>query len=152
MMQPKSACAPIGVCYRNWLVAILDTGGETLARNITAIKTTEINGLNPQAYLTEFSAASTITRPAGSKNGFVELDISTRGLQGGLNLADTRNPFRLMRIPCDTLRPYQRGLRWDSENEDTRRAMCAYVSQKRSGMSPSFFKPQIVFTAGNQLS
>lgn len=44
---------PIGVGRRNWLFAGLDTGGETLARAMTVIETAKMNGLNPQAYLTD---------------------------------------------------------------------------------------------------
>lgn len=44
---------PIGVGRRNWLFAGSDTGGETLARAMTIIETTKMNGLSPQAYLTD---------------------------------------------------------------------------------------------------
>ena len=44
---------PIGVGRRNWLFAGSDTGGETLARAMTVIETAKMNGLNPQAYLTD---------------------------------------------------------------------------------------------------
>ncbi len=44
---------PIGVGRRNWLFAGSDTGGETLARAMTLIETAKMNGLDPQAYLTD---------------------------------------------------------------------------------------------------
>ena len=44
---------PIGVGHRNWLFAGSDTGAETLARAMTVIETAKMNGLNPQAYLTD---------------------------------------------------------------------------------------------------
>ena len=44
---------PIGVGRRKWLFAGSDTGGETLARAMTVIETAKMNGLNPQAYLTD---------------------------------------------------------------------------------------------------
>lgn len=44
---------PIGVGRRNWLFAGSDTGGETLARAMTIIETTKMNGLDPQVYLTD---------------------------------------------------------------------------------------------------
>ena len=44
---------PIGVGRRNWLFAGSDTGGETLARSMTIIETAKMNGLDPQAYLTD---------------------------------------------------------------------------------------------------
>ncbi len=44
---------PIGVGRRNWLFAGSDTGGETLARAMTIIETAKMNGLDPQAYLTD---------------------------------------------------------------------------------------------------
>ena len=44
---------PIGVGRRNWLFAGSDSGGETLARAMTIIKTAKMNGLDPQAYLTD---------------------------------------------------------------------------------------------------
>lgn len=44
---------PIGVGRRNWLFAGSDTGGETLARAMTVIETAKMNGLDPQAYLTD---------------------------------------------------------------------------------------------------
>ncbi|GAB5434716.1 MAG: transposase [Epibacterium sp.] len=43
----------IGVGRRNWLFAGSDTGGETLARAMTIIETAKMNGLDPQAYLTD---------------------------------------------------------------------------------------------------
>lgn len=44
---------PIGVGRRNWLFAGSDTGGETLARAMTIVETAKMNGLDPQAYLTD---------------------------------------------------------------------------------------------------
>ncbi|SHF37136.1 Integrase core domain-containing protein [Ruegeria intermedia] len=44
---------PIGVGRRNWLFAGSDTGGETLARAMTVIETAKMNGIDPQAYLTD---------------------------------------------------------------------------------------------------
>jgi transposase len=44
---------PIGVGRRNWLFAGADTGGETLARALTLIETAKMNGLDPQAWLTD---------------------------------------------------------------------------------------------------
>ncbi|MEL6286503.1 MAG: IS66 family transposase [Pseudomonadota bacterium] len=44
---------PIGVGRRNWLFAGSDTGGETLTRAMTVIETAKMNGLDPQAYLTD---------------------------------------------------------------------------------------------------
>ncbi|MEL6885312.1 MAG: IS66 family transposase [Pseudomonadota bacterium] len=44
---------PIGVGRRNWLFAGSDSGGETLARAMTIIETAKMNGLDPQAYLTD---------------------------------------------------------------------------------------------------
>lgn len=47
----ERALRPIGVGRRNWLFAGSDTGGETLARALSVIKTAKMNGLAPQAYL-----------------------------------------------------------------------------------------------------
>lgn len=44
---------PIGVGRRNWRFAGSDTGGETLARAMTVIENDKMNGLDPQAYLTD---------------------------------------------------------------------------------------------------
>ncbi len=44
---------PIGVGRRNWLFAGSDTGGETLARAMTLIETSKMNGIDPQAWLTD---------------------------------------------------------------------------------------------------
>lgn len=49
----ERALRPIGVGRRNWLFAGSDTGGETLARAMTAIETAKMNGLDPQAYLAD---------------------------------------------------------------------------------------------------
>ena len=44
---------PIGIGRKNWLFAGADTGAETLARAMTIIETAKLNGLDPQAYLTD---------------------------------------------------------------------------------------------------
>ena len=49
----ERALRPIGVGRRNWLFAGSDTGGETLARAMTVIETAKMNGLDPQAYLSD---------------------------------------------------------------------------------------------------
>lgn len=49
----ERALRPIGVGRRNWLFAGADTGAETLARAMTIIETAKMNGLDPQAYLTD---------------------------------------------------------------------------------------------------
>ena len=49
----ERAMRPIGVGRRNWLFAGSDTGGETLARAMTLIESAKLNGLDPQAYLTD---------------------------------------------------------------------------------------------------
>lgn len=49
----KRAMRPIGVSRRNWLFAGFDTGGETLANAMSVIETAKMNGLDPQAYLTD---------------------------------------------------------------------------------------------------
>lgn len=49
----ERALRPIGVGRRNWLFAGSDAGGETLARAMTVIETAKMNGLDPQAYLTD---------------------------------------------------------------------------------------------------
>jgi len=46
----------IGIGRRNWLFAGSDTGAETLARAMTIIETAKMNGLDPQAYLTDVIA------------------------------------------------------------------------------------------------
>lgn len=47
------ALRPIGIGRKNWLFAGADTGAETLARAMTIIETAKMNGLDPQAYLTD---------------------------------------------------------------------------------------------------
>ena len=47
---------PIGVGRRNWLFAGSHAGGETMARALTLIESAKLNGLNPQAYLTDVLA------------------------------------------------------------------------------------------------
>ena len=49
----ERALRPIGVGRRNWLFAGADTGAETLARAMTIVETAKMNGLDPQAYLTD---------------------------------------------------------------------------------------------------
>lgn len=48
----ERALRPIGLGRRNWLFAGADTGAETLAQGMTIIETAKMNGLDPQAYLT----------------------------------------------------------------------------------------------------
>lgn len=52
----ERALRPIGIGRRNWLFAGSDTGAETLARAMTIIETAKMNGLDPQAYLTDVIA------------------------------------------------------------------------------------------------
>lgn len=49
----ERAMRPIGIGRKNWLFAGADTGGETLARAMTLIETSKMNGLNPQAYMAD---------------------------------------------------------------------------------------------------
>jgi transposase len=49
----ERALRPIGIGRKNWLFAGSDTGAETLARAMTIIETAKMNGLDPQAYLTD---------------------------------------------------------------------------------------------------
>ncbi|WP_317973621.1 IS66 family transposase [Novosphingobium pituita] len=49
----ERALKPIGIGRKNWLFAGSDTGAETLARAMTIIETAKMNGLDPQAYLTD---------------------------------------------------------------------------------------------------
>lgn len=49
----ERALRPIGVGRKNWLFAGANTGAETLARAMTIIETAKLNGLDPQAYLTD---------------------------------------------------------------------------------------------------
>lgn len=49
----ERAVRPIGLGRRNWLFAGADTGAETLARAMTLIESAKMNGLDPQAYLTD---------------------------------------------------------------------------------------------------
>jgi transposase len=49
----ERALRPIGIGRKNWLFAGADTGAETLARAMTIIETAKLNGLDPQAYLTD---------------------------------------------------------------------------------------------------
>jgi len=49
----ERALRPIGIGRKNWLFAGADTGAETLARAMTVIETAKLNGLDPQAYLTD---------------------------------------------------------------------------------------------------
>jgi transposase len=52
----ERALKPIGIGRKNWLFAGADTGAETLARAMTIIETAKMNGLDPQAYLTDVLA------------------------------------------------------------------------------------------------
>lgn len=52
----ERALRPIGIGRKNWLFAGADTGAETLARAMTVIETAKMNGLDPQAYLTDILA------------------------------------------------------------------------------------------------
>ena len=49
----ERALRPIGIGRKNWLFAGANTGAETLARAMTVIETAKLNGLDPQAYLTD---------------------------------------------------------------------------------------------------
>ena len=49
----ERALRPIGIGRKNWLFAGADTGAETLARAMTIIEMAKLNGLDPQAYLTD---------------------------------------------------------------------------------------------------
>ena len=49
----ERALRPIGIGRKNWLFAGADTGAETLARAMTIVETAKMNGLDPQAYLTD---------------------------------------------------------------------------------------------------
>lgn len=49
----ERAMRPIGIGRKNWLFAGADTGAETLARAMTLVETAKLNGLDPQAYLTD---------------------------------------------------------------------------------------------------
>lgn len=52
----ERALRPIGIGRKNWLFAGAETGAETLARAMTLIETAKMNGLDPQAYLTDILA------------------------------------------------------------------------------------------------
>lgn len=52
----ERALRPIGIGRKNWLFAGADTGAETLARAMTVVETAKLNGLDPQAYLTDILA------------------------------------------------------------------------------------------------
>ena len=52
----ERALRPNGVGRRNWLFAGAETGAETLSRAMTVIETAKLNGLDPQAYLTDILA------------------------------------------------------------------------------------------------
>ncbi len=49
----ERALLPIGIGRKNWLFEGADTGGETLARAMTIIETTKLNGLDRHAYLAD---------------------------------------------------------------------------------------------------
>ena len=46
----------IGIGRKNWLFAGNDVGGQTLAKAMTLIESAKLNGLNPQAYLSDVLA------------------------------------------------------------------------------------------------
>jgi len=52
----ERALKPIGIGRKNWLFAGAATGAETLARAMTLIETAKMNGLDPQAWLTDVLA------------------------------------------------------------------------------------------------
>jgi transposase len=52
----ERAMRPIGIGRKNWLFAGNDAGGETLAKAMTLIESAKLNGLNPQAYLSDVLA------------------------------------------------------------------------------------------------
>ncbi len=49
----ERALHPIGIERKNWLCAGADAGAETLARTKTIIESARMNGLDPQACLTD---------------------------------------------------------------------------------------------------
>lgn len=49
----ERALRPIGIGRKNWPFTGADTGAETLAHAMTIIETAKMNGLDPQAYLTD---------------------------------------------------------------------------------------------------
>ena len=52
----ERAMRPIGIGRKNWLFTGNDAGGETLAKAMTLIESAKLNGLNPQAYLSDVLA------------------------------------------------------------------------------------------------
>ena len=52
----ERAMRPIGIGRKNWLFAGNDAGGQTLAKAMTLIESAKLNGLNPQAYLSDVLA------------------------------------------------------------------------------------------------
>lgn len=52
----ERAMRPIGIGRKNWLFAGNDAGGETLAKAMTLIESAKLNGLDPQAYLSDVLA------------------------------------------------------------------------------------------------
>jgi hypothetical protein len=57
MARPtERAMRPIGIGRKNWLFAGNDAGGETLAKAMTLIESAKLNGLDPQAYLSDVLA------------------------------------------------------------------------------------------------
>lgn len=52
----ERAMRPIGIGRKNWLFAGNDAGGETLAKAMTLIESVKLNGLDPQAYLSDVLA------------------------------------------------------------------------------------------------
>ena len=49
----ERAVRPICLGKKNWLFAGSETGAETLARAMTLIESAKMNGLDPQAYITD---------------------------------------------------------------------------------------------------
>ena len=52
----ERAMRPIGIGRKNWLFAANDPGGETLAKAMTLIESAKLNGLDPQAWLSDVLA------------------------------------------------------------------------------------------------
>lgn len=49
----ERALRPIGIGRKNWLFAGADTDAETLARAMSVIETSKLNGLDPLTYLAD---------------------------------------------------------------------------------------------------
>lgn len=52
----ERAMRPIGIGRKNWLFAGNDAAGETLAKAMSLIESAKMNGLDPQAYLSDVLA------------------------------------------------------------------------------------------------